>query len=212
MGVRFATPSLGMPAASAVDLLWLDTLHRICARAAHELKGALNGVSVNLEVVRSRAAKPETPASAVRSFANSAVDQFDIVIEMSAALLSLGREVRGPVEIGPTVEHVVALLERSAKADGRLLEIEGSLGELGATSAAGNAARLAIGACLLCAIDSSPRVVCTAAPDGTSPAVRIAASDGASLEPPASNIITAAADAGIRIQAERSAISIVFPR
>jgi len=38
----------------SVDVLWLDTLQRICTRAAHELKGALNGVSVNLEVVRSR--------------------------------------------------------------------------------------------------------------------------------------------------------------
>src|SRR5881397_3033593 len=103
MGARFATPPSGMPATSTIDALWLDTLHRVCARAAHELKGALNGVSVNLEVVRSRAARPDAPASAVSPYANSAVDQFDIVIEMSVALLSLGRQARSPVEVETVV-------------------------------------------------------------------------------------------------------------
>jgi hypothetical protein len=212
MGARLATPPSGMPAASAVDVLWLDTLQRICARAAHELKGALNGVSVNLEVVRSRVGKPDAPASAVRSYANSAVDQFDIVIEMSAALLAVGREVRGQVEIGGTVRHLVVLLARSVKVDGRRLEIEGSLAELGVTSVEGNAPRLAIGACLLSAIDASAHVVCSAARDSSSPVVRIVCSDDAVLNGPAPSVVEAAAEAGIRIQAERSAISIVFPR
>jgi signal transduction histidine kinase len=200
-----------MPAASAVDLLWLDALQRICARSAHELKGALNGVSVNLEVVRSRAEKPDAAASAVRSFAISAADQFEIVIEMAVALLSLGREVRGPVEIASTVRHIVVLLEPAARADGRRLELEGSLSELGVTSAEGNAPRLAIGSCLLSAIDASPHVVCSGSADGGMSVVRIVSAAAAALTPPASSIVEAAADAGIHIQAERSAISIVFP-
>lgn len=212
MGARVVTPPSGMAAASAVDLLWLETLQRLCARAAHELKGALNGVSVNLEVVRSRSGRPDTPASAVRSYAASAADQFDIVIEMSAALLSLAREVRGQVEIGATVRHVFELLERSAKVDGRRLEVAGSLGDLGVTSAEGNAPRLAIGACLLSAMDSATHVICSAAGDGDQPTFQIVSGDGAVLNPPASSIVDAAAEAGIRIQAERSAISIVFPR
>ena len=49
----------------AADALWLETLQRICGRAAHELKGALNGASVNLEVVRSRATRAEALASSI---------------------------------------------------------------------------------------------------------------------------------------------------
>jgi hypothetical protein len=209
MGARFATPPSGMPATSAVDVLWLATLHRVCARAAHELKGALNGVSVNLEVVRSRAARPEAPASAVSTYANSAVDQFDIVIEMSVALLSLGREARPPIEVGATVRTIISMLYRSATVDGRRLEIEGSLEELGVTSAEGNGARLAVAACVLSAIDASMHVACAAAADMT---LRIASCDGAPLTLPDAAIVDAVAGLGIRIQAEPSAISISFPR
>src|SRR6476620_3261945 len=85
--------------ATCVDALWLATLHRIFTRAAHEVKGALNGVSVTLEVVRSRSEKPEVPASAVRQFAASASGQLEGVIDMSDAMFSLGRRVREPVEI-----------------------------------------------------------------------------------------------------------------
>jgi hypothetical protein len=209
MGARYATPPSEMGAASAVDVLWLETLHRICAHAAHELKGALNGVSVNLEVVRSRAEKPGAAASAVRPYAVSAVDQFDIVIEMSDALLSLARQARVPVEIGPTTRHIMVLLNRAANADGRRLERDGSFDELGVTSAEGNAARLAIGACLVSAIDSASHVVCGPGDEAT---MRIARGDGAPLAPPDPAIVDAVADAGIRIQAEPSAILIRFPR
>jgi hypothetical protein len=209
MGVGFATPPSGMPATSPVDVLWLDTLHRVCARAAHELKGALNGVAVNLEVVRSRAGKPDAPASAVSAFANSAVDQFDVVIEMAVALLSLGRQARAPIEVGATVKTVVSMLDRSVTVDGRRLEIDGSLEELGVTSAEGNSARLAVAACVLSAIDASMHVACGAASDMT---LRIASCDGAPAALPDAAIVEAVAALGIRIQAEPSAISIHFPR
>ena len=55
----------------SVDALWLDTLQRICTRVAHELKGALNGVSVNLEVVRSRSERQDAPASGVARYAGA---------------------------------------------------------------------------------------------------------------------------------------------
>ena len=59
------------PTAAPVDVgaLWLLTLQRAVGRASHDVKDALNGVSVNVEVVRSRAARPEAPATAVAQFA-----------------------------------------------------------------------------------------------------------------------------------------------
>ena len=102
----------------SVDELWLETLQQINARASHEVKGALNGVAVNLEVVRSRAAKADAVAGAVSPFASSASDQLELVIEMADALLLLGRAPREPVDLGATLRHLVALLGPSARSEG----------------------------------------------------------------------------------------------
>jgi signal transduction histidine kinase len=76
---------------SAVDALWLATLQKLSAHVAHDLKGALNGVSVNLEVVRSRSEKDSTTGADVRRFATNAAEQMSIVIRATTALLSLAR-------------------------------------------------------------------------------------------------------------------------
>lgn len=189
---------------STADALWLDTLQRISSRVAHELRGALNGVAVNLEVVRSRSAKPDAPASAVGSFAEAATSQLESVIAMTEALLTLARSSKGPVDIGATTRQLVMLLAPAAKADGRTLTIDGSLEGLGTTSADASSARLAIGGCLLAAA-AAPRAVCTV--NGS--ALRISGDD---LHSPGDELVAAAKDAGIDIQTEPHAISISFPR
>ena len=197
-----------------MDSLWLETLQRICSGAAHELKGALNGVAVNLEVVRSRSGKSDVPASSVSKFATAASDQLDAVISMTEAILVLARVPRAPVEIAAVLHAILDLLGPVARADGRRLEADGAFDDLGRTSASGNAVRVAIGRCLLAAVEASKDVRCTPAPspDGVGePVVRIESSDGTVLVVDDS-IIAAAAAAGIRIQTESSVISISFPR
>ena len=193
------------------DALWLETLQQICGRVAHELKGALNGASVNLEVVRSRSAKPDAAASAVASFATAAAEQLDDVIAMSEALLGLTRVARTPVELAPVVRRINALLAPAARAGGKILEISGSFDDLGATSADANAVRAAIGRCLLAATDASSRVRCEPVADEAQPTIRIESCDGAAVSWD-DETIAVAAELGIRIQAEQSAISISFPR
>ena len=195
----------------SVDALWLDTLQRICTRASHELKGALNGVSVNLEVVRSRSERPDVQASSVAMFASSATDQLAVVIAMTDALLSLARPPREPVEIGATILRLEALLAGAARADGRTLELRGAIDDIGATSAIGNATRLTLAASLLAALEASSRVVCTVNAGGAAPVVRIECHDGATLALDA-DVIAVAAEQGIGLTAESSAISISFPR
>ena len=192
---------------ATTDVLWLDTLNRICGRAAHELKGVLNGVSVNLEVVRSRAAKPDAPASAVASFATSASAQFDAVMDMTEGLLALSRATSGPVDAGVTVRRLAALLIPVARVDGRELTIDRSIDSFGIVSADGRAVRLALGAAMFAAIDA-----------GVSASVRVAngavevAAAGGNFAPVADEVIAALKDAGIEMQAESSAITITFPR
>lgn len=192
---------------STADALWLDTLNRICGRAAHELKGVLNGVSVNLEVVRSRAAKPDAPASAVASFANSASTQFDAVMDMTEGLLALSRATSGPVDAGVTVRRLAALLIPVARADSKELTIDRSVDSFGVVSADGRAVRLALGSAMFAAVDAGTAASVRAANGAIEVAV-----EGGSFTPLADEVVAALKDAGIEMQAEPSAITITFPR
>lgn len=200
-----------MPA--SVGELWLDALERLCGRAAHDLKGALNGVAVNLEVVRSRCERPDTTASAVASYANSASDQLGIVIETTEALLALSRSARTPVDIARLTRHVHALVGPAARSQGRRFELTGPLDGLGSTSADADAARLAVAASALSATDAWSHVVCHGMADGSDPTVQL---EGSGAEPTSCCIDNAILDAagrnGILIRVDGSTISITFPR
>jgi hypothetical protein len=193
----------------ATQALWLETLNRICGRAAHELKGAMNGVSVNVEVVRSRAAKPDLPASALATYANAASAQFDAVMDMTEGLLFLARAGSGPTEVGRTVRAIASLLAPVARVDGGDFDLDGTVDAIGAVAVDAGAVRLAIGAALVGMVGGG-RLVTVRAENGQLKAVA-SAGDG-SVEAPGDEVIAAAKDAGIEIQAEGSAISITFPR
>lgn len=108
-----------MPTSALEDVgsLWLATLQRAIGRASHDVKDALNGVSVNLEVIRSRAARPDAPASAVASFAESAGQQLERLTSLIEAVLALGRAERTPVDVGVTLRRVVTLCGASTSTD-----------------------------------------------------------------------------------------------
>jgi len=122
---------------SELDARWLAALARLVDRAAHELKGALNGVSVNQEVIRSRAEKPNTSAASVSSFAAAAADQLDVVISLTEALLALTRRAREPVDVGAEVRRIAILLGAAARSDGKRLTVDDATAwsSVGATSA-----------------------------------------------------------------------------
>ena len=198
---------------SSTDARWLDALQRLASRSAHELRGALNGVSVNVEVVRSRAAKASASAAALEPFADAASAQLDDVIELTEALLGLTRPAPEPVAIATETKRIVTLLAAAARADNRRLHLEDvtSLNSLGVTSAPGSAVRVALCECLLAAVHASTTTKCTAVVDTTASTIRITASDGGPISLP-SDLVVVSAESGIDIQIEASAISISFPR
>ncbi|MDQ2668886.1 MAG: hypothetical protein M3Z05_23250, partial [Gemmatimonadota bacterium] len=108
-----------MPTSGVEDLaaLWLATLQRAVGRASHDVKDAINGVSVNLEVIRSRAARPDTPASAVASFGESAAHQLERLTSLIEAVLALGKAERAPVDVGATLRRIVIICGASASSD-----------------------------------------------------------------------------------------------
>ena len=202
------------PGDAVLDALWLKTLQRICERAAHEMKGALNAVAVNLEVVRSRAARPDAPATALARYAEAATGQLESLIAMTGALLSLARAGGVPVDVGAEAARVVALLGPVARAVGRRVEEDASVRDAGTTSASAAATRLAIGGCVLAAMQASSDVRCVADPGESGPGLRVEARDSGALDLDA-DMVGALSAAGIAVRrkegAESSAICISFP-
>ncbi len=66
----------------------LDIVREIIRRAGHEIRNALNGVAVNVEVVRSRVAR-EGAATEVASFAQRAGAQIGEATALTNGLLAL---------------------------------------------------------------------------------------------------------------------------
>ena len=212
MGASSASRSGGSSPRS-VDELWLDVLQQVSARTAHELKGALNGVSVNLEVVRSRSARTDAAAAAVAPFAASAANQLEAVVDMTEALLRLARPPREPVDIGDTVDCLTSLLAPSARAEGGTLRVESPSRDVAvlAIRPQGNVARLLVGAALLAALSRKGDIRCRVeVGEETVVGIECADSEGP-IELPA-DVLAAAAGNDIRVHCEGQSISMAFPR
>ena len=204
------TESVNGRVPAALDALWLTTLQTVCSRAAHDVRGALNAVAVNLEVARSRSEKPGAPASVVAPYASIASTQLEGVIAMTEALMFLVRPGRGPIDVGAEVTRMVALLMPPAQSAGRTIELDQDIGGLGTTSARTSSARLAIGHCLLAAADASASVRCVAENASDGPRLRVEHGAGVIALDSAVTDLLAAAD--VEVRSEPGAIAIGFPR
>jgi hypothetical protein len=154
---------------SDLERQWLRTLQRVVDLAAHEIKDSLNGVTLNLEVVRSRAQK-EGASAALAPFAEAASSQLETLSERAEALLFLARPRRkgSQSDVAQTLRHLAVLLVPAAKADGARLEVVG-WDKPAPTAAGPEAIRLALAAGLIglmemggngrCSLDSSPDAV-----------------------------------------------------
>src|SRR5687767_9245582 len=195
-------------------VLWLAALQRALGRAAHDVKDALNGVSVNLEVVRSRASRADAPASAVAPYADAAAQQLERLTTLLEAVLALGRIERAPTDVGVTLRRVAAVCGASnSSADARVMVRETSVGDA-RTSVTGDAVRLALVAPLLEAVigrkgEAREAVICELAGEAESLAVRLR-SDRPVLMP--SDAAEALRAAGVRWTESANELSIVFPR
>src|SRR4030081_1771425 len=157
----------GITAAEDAGVLWLATLQRALAGGSHDVKDALNGVSVNLEVVRARSARPDTSASAVAQFAEAAGQQLERLTTLIEAVLALGRADREPVDVALTLRRIATLCGASSSSADAPIEVRDDGVESTSTRVRADAVRLAIAAPMLEAVTGSDRmhpasaVVCT---------------------------------------------------
>jgi signal transduction histidine kinase len=201
-------------APSDAGVLWLAVLQRALGRAAHDVKDALNGVSVNLEVVRSRASRADATASSVAPFAEAAAQQLERLTALLDAVLALGRSERGPVDVGITMRRVAALCSASNAASDARVTVRETLAGDARSSVAIDAVRLALTAPLLDVVasrrgESREAVVCELASDGDVLVVRLLADRPVPMPADTAEVLRAA---GVRWTEAGHELSVVFPR
>ena len=211
-------------AAEDVASLWLATLQRAMGRVSHDVKDALNGVSVNLEVIRGRSARPDAPAAAVASFAEASAHQLERLTNLIEAMLALGRAERQPTDVLVTLRRLAVLCGASASAADAEVQVEPGDVESARTSVPGDAVRLALAAPLLdLVVGSDPqgraapvRCVVQAVDGGTR--VTLSAEGRRAAMP--ESVVEAVRAAGVRWEGagrgtagtESNDLSLVFPR
>lgn len=103
---------------------WLARLNELSRPASHELRNTLNGVAVNLEVIRSRSHRPGQLAEGLAPFAEAAAEQAELLSELMEVVLSLIRPRSEPVELGRLLERMGALLGAASRGRGGSVTVE----------------------------------------------------------------------------------------
>jgi signal transduction histidine kinase len=197
-------------AAAAVDRLWLHRLYAIGRPVAHEFRNALNGVAVNLEVVRSRA-HGNAPASSVAPFADTAAGQLESLAGLTDALLALVRPVAEPADLVDVVARLATLLGAVARPDGGAVTL--TVVPDGAsvrTALSGEALRVLVAGLLLDAFDGGARLSCEL--DGmAAPTLRLCREGGPPLPEISADARALAEQWGVRLDGGQTAWRVVFP-
>ena len=210
---------VAVAAGTDVAGLWVATLQRAIGRASHDVKDALNGVSVNVEVIRSRAARPDVVAAAVAPFAEAAGHQVERLTRLIEAVLALARAERDPADVALALQRIAIVCGASSSNADASVEVheareELELGTL--TRVPGAVVRLALLAPLLAAVTGEDRapglspVTCLVGGGASSVTVRLHA-EGRRLGMP--DDVVAAVRSGAEVVTEESQdLSLAFPR
>jgi signal transduction histidine kinase len=190
------------------ERLWLDAMQAIGRPLAHEVRNALNGVAVNLEVVRSRAARPDAPASGVTRFADAAAEQLEVVSGLTDGLLALVRPAPAVDDLASLVRRLAVLLRAVARPDGG--DVQVTVGEEPvATGLAGAELRPVVATLLLAAFDRAATLSCEVAAGGP-PTLRLARAEGALPTLP-EDTRAAVERAGVHLELRPDGWIAVFP-
>jgi hypothetical protein len=140
-----------------VGVLWLATLQRALGRASHDVRDALNGVSVNLEVVRARSGRPQAASAAIAPFAEAAGQQLERLTTLIEAVLALGRPEREPADVAIILRRLATLCGAVASSADAGVIVEVGDVEFTATRVRGDAVRLALAVPMLALVTGADR-------------------------------------------------------
>lgn len=177
------------------------------------MKNALNGVAVNLEVVRSRARHAEAPTGSVSRFADTAAEQLDRLTILTEAWLALARPPREPVDVRATAMALHALLSEGHTGGAGLVNVTRYEGPA-ITSVPGEAVRLALASALLpAADDEQPAEWCIEQSGGRARAALAFRLRRPSFDAPAldEGVESAVRAAGVLIERGTQTLNLSFP-
>jgi hypothetical protein len=189
-----------------LDKLWLATCQDIINRGAHEVKDVLNGVSLNLEVIRSRVVNPQASRNGLDLFAMTAAEQLELLSARTEAVLFLARPAREPADVAVTLKHLASLMVPATRADGGSLSVEGCWTSA-PTTAGAQATRLALAAALLALTKTGGNSRCSLESHAETVVRFSHESAGVSMDP---TIVSAIAGQGIGHERSGSDLLLVF--
>ena len=189
--------------------LWLRALQQLTASVAHELRNPLNGVALNLEVLRGRVGRLSADASALSGFAEAAVTDLGAAIRLSDALLAVARPAREPVELGSVLAPIAVLAGAVANARGGGIVITLPEEIPPALAAEPHAVRAALASVLLTAAERGATVRCEVVYEPTAVVVEVRADGEVVLT---EEIVSGIAECGIAAQTLPDGITLRIPR
>jgi signal transduction histidine kinase len=197
-----------MSAEADVSASWLHLLQSLVDHVAHDLRNDLNGLAVNLEVVRGRAERG-AEAAAVAPFAVNASDQFEKLSRRTMALLGLSRRSEGAGDIALVLRQLSDLFGEGEGGAPRLALTTGSGGVSAETSAPADAVRVALAAATLACTEEggSARYSLAAAQPVR---VYIHREDDSRVALP-ETVATILRAHGISVQCDAAVLSLTFP-
>jgi hypothetical protein len=136
--------------------LWAATLSVLATRIAHDFRNALNGVAVNLEVVRGRSARGAA-ASDIAPFAATAASQFEAASASAEALLAFARQEPARVDVAAIVHRLVRLLGLRAGSEIRVTDRSDGRAQ---TRAPGDIVRAAVAQSVLGGLSVGESIAC----------------------------------------------------
>ena len=193
-------------AADGVAGLWARTLEELGERLAHELKNALNGVAVNVEVVRARAG---ADASRITPFAEIAATELEGVVRLTESLLWLVRPLAQPVDVGAAAARLAVLGGALARTGGGRVVLEPA-GADAVSGASADVVRLLLAAAMLRAT-ASPGTVCCVVTAGVRPIVGVRHSEAGMPHSLTPELGAVAHEAGVGVECHAGGWTFTFP-
>jgi signal transduction histidine kinase len=179
----------------------------LAGRAAHELKNPLNGLALNLEVVRSRSARVGTEGSALAPFAAAAAAELERTIPLVEALLTLARPPANPVDLRIALQPFLTLYGAIAVAGGGSVAMVYE-GEQMFVAADGFAVRALLAEALDVSVGANLEVSGKLGDSDGTVSLRLIGGAG---RPIAAKMELLAADCDIQLSSDEDETSLLFP-
>jgi hypothetical protein len=190
--------------------LWAEAFQVLANHVAHDFRNALNGVAVNLEVVRGRSARG-AEAAAIAPFAATAAAQFELATAGAEALLGFARPEPAPADVAAVVTRLSRLLalRGAGGGGGGGVHINDESDGRARTSAPVELVRAAVARSVLAALADGDAIVCEI---GVDDGIFLRVTGATGVPPlPDPEIVAIALAHGVRIVVSEEFLELRFP-